>query len=55
MIYVFPDLELDEQQVLEILDASSRQHSWLVAYFPARCGRECDDLAHQWRLVADKV
>ncbi|CAH0750106.1 unnamed protein product [Diatraea saccharalis] len=49
------DLELDEQQVLEISDPSSRQHTWLVAYLPADCGVTCSHLAHQWRLVANKL
>ncbi|RVE52633.1 hypothetical protein evm_002752 [Chilo suppressalis] len=49
------DLVIDEQQVLEISDASSRQHTWLVAYLPANCGYQCDELAHEWRLVAKKL
>ncbi|KAL4715523.1 hypothetical protein ACJJTC_009149 [Scirpophaga incertulas] len=49
------DLYLDEQKILEIMDASSRQHSWLVAYLPKNCGQLCDDLAHEWRLVAKKL
>ncbi|XP_059049621.1 dnaJ homolog subfamily C member 10-like [Achroia grisella] len=49
------DLELDEHQALEILDASMRDHTWLVAYFPAQCGRVCDQLDHEWRVVAQKL
>ncbi|KAM3964314.1 dnaJ homolog subfamily C member 10-like [Aphomia sociella] len=49
------DLELNEQQALEILDASGREHTWLVAYFPTHCGRLCDQLEHEWRIVAQKL
>ncbi|CAB3223857.1 unnamed protein product [Arctia plantaginis] len=49
------DLQLNEQQVLEILDASSREHSWLVAYLPPRCGQLCDQLAYEWMIVAKKL
>lgn len=55
MIIDSEDLELKEQQVLEILDASSREHSWLVAYLPPRCGEICDQLAYEWMIVAKKL
>ncbi|KAG6463204.1 hypothetical protein O3G_MSEX013736 [Manduca sexta] len=49
------DLELDEEKVLEILDPSGREHSWLVAFLPANCGAFCDELMHELMLAADKV
>ncbi|KAL0831099.1 hypothetical protein ABMA28_001971 [Loxostege sticticalis] len=49
------DMEIDEQQVLEVMDVVGRQHHWLVAYLPARCGRACDHLAHEWRRVLHKL
>ncbi|XP_028172051.1 dnaJ homolog subfamily C member 10-like [Ostrinia furnacalis] len=49
------DLELDEQQVLEVMDSRERRNHWLVAYFPAHCGRGCSQLAHEWRRVAQKL
>ncbi|KAJ8721645.1 hypothetical protein PYW07_002420 [Mythimna separata] len=55
MIVESGDLELNEKQVLEILDASSREHAWLVAYLPAHCGSFCDDLAYEWMIVAKKL
>lgn len=48
-------MELTEAQVLEILDVSSRTHSWLVAHMPAQCGRFCDQLAKQWMKVYTTV
>ncbi|XP_021201250.3 dnaJ homolog subfamily C member 10 [Helicoverpa armigera] len=49
------DLELDDNQVLEILDASSREQAWLVAYLPQYCGQLCSDLAYEWMTVAKKL
>ncbi|CAG4972301.1 unnamed protein product [Parnassius apollo] len=48
-------LALSEQKILEILDVSSREHSWLVAHLPAGCGRPCDELEHEWRIIAKKL
>ncbi|CAH2076087.1 unnamed protein product, partial [Iphiclides podalirius] len=48
-------VSLSEQQILEILDVSSREHSWLVAHLPAGCGKFCDDLEHEWRIIAKKL
>ncbi|XP_049867946.1 dnaJ homolog subfamily C member 10-like [Pectinophora gossypiella] len=48
------DMELNEQQILEIM-SPQRSHTWVVAFLPAHCGRLCDDLLHQWRLVANKL
>ncbi|XP_028164195.1 uncharacterized protein LOC114355511 [Ostrinia furnacalis] len=54
-VFPFQDLELDEQQVLEVMDSRERRNHWLVAYFPAHCGRGCSQLAHEWRRVAQKL
>ncbi|CAK1601248.1 unnamed protein product [Parnassius mnemosyne] len=48
-------LALSEQKILEILDVSNREHSWLVAHLPAGCGRPCDELEHEWRIIAKKL
>lgn len=49
------DLELDEKQVLEILDPSSRELAWLVAFLPERCGDLCYDLEYEFHIVAKKL
>ncbi|XP_068632587.1 dnaJ homolog subfamily C member 10-like [Battus philenor] len=48
-------ITLDENQILEILDVSNREHSWLVAHLPAGCGRFCDELEHEWRIIAKRL
>ncbi|KAI5639926.1 hypothetical protein NE865_07655 [Phthorimaea operculella] len=49
------DMELSESQVMEIMDPSSREHTWLLAFLPARCGRVCEALLHQWRLFSKRL
>ncbi|XP_072939308.1 dnaJ homolog subfamily C member 10-like isoform X2 [Epargyreus clarus] len=49
------NIELTEQQALEIMDVSSREHAWLVAYLPDNCGTFCEEFTHEWRLVAKKL
>ncbi|XP_075974540.1 dnaJ homolog subfamily C member 10-like [Anticarsia gemmatalis] len=55
MVIDSEDLELDEKQILEIFDASSREQSWLVAFLPPRCGNLCDLLAYEFMIVAKKL
>ncbi|CAH0581155.1 unnamed protein product [Chrysodeixis includens] len=55
MVINSEDLELTEKQVLEILDPSSREQAWLVAFLPERCGELCDDLEYEFTVVAKKL
>ncbi|XP_034826842.1 dnaJ homolog subfamily C member 10-like [Maniola hyperantus] len=49
------ELEITEEQALEIMDVTHREHVWLVAYLPGRCGRVCDELRHEFRLIAKRL
>lgn len=51
------DIELTEQQLLEIMQVSSRQYTWLLAFVPAGrpCGYTCDNLPYEWMVVAKKL
>ncbi|XP_023942466.2 dnaJ homolog subfamily C member 10 [Bicyclus anynana] len=49
------DLEITEEQALEIMDVSNREHVWLLAYLPAACGRICDELKQEFRIVTKRL
>ncbi|XP_041988396.1 dnaJ homolog subfamily C member 10-like [Aricia agestis] len=46
------DVELTEEQAIEV--AASRDQNWVLAYMPADC-RVCEQLMHEWRVVAKRV
>ncbi|XP_038214452.1 dnaJ homolog subfamily C member 10-like [Zerene cesonia] len=46
---------LTEEQVLEISDVWSREHTWLVAFLPRHCSEECDKLLHEMRISSKRL
>ncbi|XP_045534526.1 dnaJ homolog subfamily C member 10-like [Papilio machaon] len=48
-------VSLSEQEALGIMTLSGRKHCWLVAFLPASCDRFCQDIAHQWRIIARRL